>query len=292
MDAEAQRHALLRTGQRPRPQARSFQRHHRAAPDRLDFIARQQGQRQSRALQLLQRFCYIPPIIGFSSTSWKDSVVNIQETGEFVWNLATMDLAKQMNATAAHVAHDVSEFEIAGLTAAPGKLVNVPRVGGKPGVIRMQIDADHPVAGRRRQEGAGLADARRGRRRPYRQGHDQGRRLPDRIGPPDRTRRPHAAIISRSGRKRCSRWFGRIEAACPSPAFCGRSRKRGSFSRYSVNLRTCTHPDRIAMRSDLSGKRVEVRRACRRQSSRNLSAPAPLSCPRINFALPRLRSIA
>ena len=73
-------------------------------------------------------FCYHPPIIGFSSTSWKDSVGNIKETGEFVWNLATMDLAQQMNLTAAHVAHDVSEFKIAGLTAAPSKLVNVPRV--------------------------------------------------------------------------------------------------------------------------------------------------------------------
>jgi flavin reductase (DIM6/NTAB) family NADH-FMN oxidoreductase RutF len=77
-------------------------------------------------------FCYHPPIIGFSSTSKKDSVNNIEETGEFVWNLATMDLAKQMNATAAHVARDVSEFEIAGLTAVPGKLVNVPRVGESP----------------------------------------------------------------------------------------------------------------------------------------------------------------
>ena len=55
-------------------------------------------------------FCYVPPIIGFSSTNWKDSAGNIQDTGEFVWNLATMDLAKQMNATAAHVARDVDEF--------------------------------------------------------------------------------------------------------------------------------------------------------------------------------------
>jgi len=77
-------------------------------------------------------FCYKPPIIGFSSTSWKDSVQNIQETGEFVWNLATMDLAKQMNATAAHVGRDVNEFEIAGLTQAPCKLVNVPRVAESP----------------------------------------------------------------------------------------------------------------------------------------------------------------
>jgi len=77
-------------------------------------------------------FCYVPPIIGFSSTTLKDSIRNIQETGEFVWNLATMDLAQQMNATAAHVAHGVSEFEIAGLTAVPGKLVNVPRVAESP----------------------------------------------------------------------------------------------------------------------------------------------------------------
>jgi flavin reductase (DIM6/NTAB) family NADH-FMN oxidoreductase RutF len=77
-------------------------------------------------------FCYVPPIIGFSSTSWKDSAANIQETKEFVWNLATMALAKQMNASAAHVARDVSEFEIAGLTPVPCKLVNVPRVGESP----------------------------------------------------------------------------------------------------------------------------------------------------------------
>ena len=77
-------------------------------------------------------FCYVPPIIGFASTTWKDTVENVQQTGEFVWNLATMDLAKQMNATAAHVAKGVSEFSIAGLTAVPGKIVNVPRVAESP----------------------------------------------------------------------------------------------------------------------------------------------------------------
>jgi flavin reductase (DIM6/NTAB) family NADH-FMN oxidoreductase RutF len=77
-------------------------------------------------------FSYRPPIIGFSSTNWKDSAGNIQETGEFVWNLVSRNLAQQMNATAAHVARDVSEFTIAGLTAVPGKLVNVPRVAESP----------------------------------------------------------------------------------------------------------------------------------------------------------------
>ncbi|MEH2474825.1 flavin reductase (DIM6/NTAB) family NADH-FMN oxidoreductase RutF [Nitrobacteraceae bacterium AZCC 2161] len=74
-------------------------------------------------------FSYVPPIIGFSSTSRKDSVVNIESTREFVWNLATKDLAQQMNATAAHVPPEVDEFTIAGLTAVPSTLVNVPRVG-------------------------------------------------------------------------------------------------------------------------------------------------------------------
>jgi flavin reductase (DIM6/NTAB) family NADH-FMN oxidoreductase RutF len=77
-------------------------------------------------------FCYTPPIIGFSSTNWKDTVENIQQTKEFVWNLATISLARQMNATAAHVAADVDEFRIAGLTPVPCKLVNVPRVGESP----------------------------------------------------------------------------------------------------------------------------------------------------------------
>jgi len=84
-------------------------------------------------------FNYHPPIIGFSSTSWKDSVQNIQETREFVWNLATRELARQMNATAAHVAPEVDEFEIAGLTAVPGKLVNVPRVAESPVAFECKV---------------------------------------------------------------------------------------------------------------------------------------------------------
>lgn len=77
-------------------------------------------------------FNYTPPIIGFSSTNWKDSVANIQDTGEFVWNLVTRDLATAMNATAAHVGRDIDEFKLAGVTAMPSKFVNVPRVGESP----------------------------------------------------------------------------------------------------------------------------------------------------------------
>jgi len=74
-------------------------------------------------------FSYVPPIIGFSSTSKKDSIRNIESTREFVWNLVTRDLATHMNATAAHVGPQVDEFTLAGLTAVPSTLVDVPRVG-------------------------------------------------------------------------------------------------------------------------------------------------------------------
>ncbi|KUY68058.1 Asp/Glu/hydantoin racemase [Burkholderia cepacia] len=73
-------------------------------------------------------FNYHPPIIGFSSVSAKDSLRNVQETGEFVWNLATRELAERMNQTCAAVPYEVDEFELGGLTAVPSRLVDVPRV--------------------------------------------------------------------------------------------------------------------------------------------------------------------
>ncbi len=74
-------------------------------------------------------FCYVPPIIGFSSIGMKDSVSNIKETKEFCWNLATKHIAEQMNLTSASVPHETDEFDISGLTKVPSRKVNVPRVG-------------------------------------------------------------------------------------------------------------------------------------------------------------------
>jgi flavin reductase (DIM6/NTAB) family NADH-FMN oxidoreductase RutF len=74
-------------------------------------------------------FSYKPPLVGFASTTWKDSVSNCRDTGEFTWNLVSKDLDTRMNATAAPVAHEIDEFELAGLTKAPSRLIKVPRVG-------------------------------------------------------------------------------------------------------------------------------------------------------------------
>ena len=77
-------------------------------------------------------FNYVPPIVGFSSIGYKDSVRNIEASGEFVWNLATRPLAEAMNQTCAAVPPEVDEFALAGLTPIASRLVNVPRVQESP----------------------------------------------------------------------------------------------------------------------------------------------------------------
>jgi len=77
-------------------------------------------------------FNYHPPIVGFSSIGWKDSVANVEATGEFCWNLATRSLAQAMNLTCAPAPPEIDEFEVAGLTKAASRLVKPPRVKESP----------------------------------------------------------------------------------------------------------------------------------------------------------------
>ena len=80
---------------------------------------------------------YDPPTIVFSSsrraaTKEKDTLANIEATGEFVVNIVVDDIAEAMNRTAAEYPADVNEFEIAGLTPAPSDSVKPPRVAESP----------------------------------------------------------------------------------------------------------------------------------------------------------------
>ena len=77
-------------------------------------------------------FNYTPPIVGFASVGYKDSVANIEATGEFGWNLATRDLAEPMNESCAAVDASVDEFELAGLTPAASRVISAPRVAEAP----------------------------------------------------------------------------------------------------------------------------------------------------------------
>jgi len=91
-----------------------------------------EGRRNLAPYSFFNAFNYTPPIVGFASIGWKDSVRNIEATGEFAWNLATRPLAEAMNASCAAVPPEVDEFELAGLEAAPSRLIAPPRVAASP----------------------------------------------------------------------------------------------------------------------------------------------------------------
>jgi flavin reductase (DIM6/NTAB) family NADH-FMN oxidoreductase RutF len=80
-----------------------------------------------------------PKIIGFSSEGYKDSIRNIEQTQEFTWNLVSRPLAEAMNRSAAPVAAQVNEFELAGVTQAPGRNVQVPHVGESPVALECRL---------------------------------------------------------------------------------------------------------------------------------------------------------
>ena len=73
-----------------------------------------------------------PNIVMFASEGRKDSLAFIEETREFVCNLATWDLRDAMNQTSAPYERGVNEMERAGLEPAPSRLVRPPRVAASP----------------------------------------------------------------------------------------------------------------------------------------------------------------
>lgn len=90
------------------------------------------GQRNLAPYSFFNCFNYHPPIIGFASSGWKDSVRNISESKEFVWNLATRPLAEAMNESSASVPPEQDEFALAGLTPIAASHVNVSMVAESP----------------------------------------------------------------------------------------------------------------------------------------------------------------
>jgi flavin reductase (DIM6/NTAB) family NADH-FMN oxidoreductase RutF len=79
-----------------------------------------------------------PPLVAFAPQGRKpdrpvkDSLANVEATGEFVCNLATHDLREQMNLTSAHLPAGADEMNAAGLTPLPSRLVKPPRVAESP----------------------------------------------------------------------------------------------------------------------------------------------------------------
>ncbi len=80
---------------------------------------------------------YNPPYVLFSSgmhpdSAHKDTVLNIEQTGEFVYNMATWKQREAMNQSGLIVERGVDELTAAGLEPLPSSLVRPPRVKGAP----------------------------------------------------------------------------------------------------------------------------------------------------------------
>jgi flavin reductase (DIM6/NTAB) family NADH-FMN oxidoreductase RutF len=84
-----------------------------------------------------QNLTFDPPYVMFSANQntvgrRKDTTENAEQRGEFVWNMATYALREAVNRSSAEVPPDVDEFELAGVTKAPSRLVAPPRVAESP----------------------------------------------------------------------------------------------------------------------------------------------------------------
>ncbi len=86
-----------------------------------------------------------PNLVMFASEGRKDSVSFIEESGEFVCNLATYELREQMNTTSAPLARGVNEMVRAGLAPAPSRLVRPPRVAASPRALECKLTKIVPM---------------------------------------------------------------------------------------------------------------------------------------------------
>ena len=81
-------------------------------------------------------FC---PALRSSGDKRKDTLRNVEQTGEFVINIVSDSIAAAANATAADVGPEVDEFLLAGLTAIPSEAVRAPRVAESPAQFECKL---------------------------------------------------------------------------------------------------------------------------------------------------------
>jgi flavin reductase (DIM6/NTAB) family NADH-FMN oxidoreductase RutF len=98
-----------------------------------------QGRVNLAPYSFFNAFSTRPPIVGFSSEGYKDSVAFVEEAREFVCNLATWDLRDAMNASSAPLPRGVSEFEHAGLEQEASRLVKPPRIKGIAAALECRL---------------------------------------------------------------------------------------------------------------------------------------------------------
>ena len=111
------------------------------APRPIGWISSQdrQGNLNRAPYSFFNAFNYHPPIVGFSSIGYKDSVRNAEETGEFCWNLVTRPLSEAMNESCAAVGPEENEFTLSGLTPRPSQVISAPHVAESPVALECRV---------------------------------------------------------------------------------------------------------------------------------------------------------
>lgn len=81
-----------------------------------------------------------PPVVLFSSLGHKDTVANIEQTGEFVVSLTSEELAEQVNASSAPFEHGEDEARALGIAMAASETVRPQRVAASPASIECRLE--------------------------------------------------------------------------------------------------------------------------------------------------------
>lgn len=83
--------------------------------------------------------CADPAVVQFTSIGRKDTLRNIEETGEFTISLACEELMDQVNATSASFGPEVDEAAASGVAMEPSETVAPPRVRASPASIECRL---------------------------------------------------------------------------------------------------------------------------------------------------------
>lgn len=99
-----------------------------------------------------QNLTFDPPMVMFAANQYpdgrrKDTVINAEKTGWFVWNMVTWDLREAMNTTAMAVPYGESEIKLAGLRTVKADLSDVPMVADSPCHFECRYISTHRLKG-------------------------------------------------------------------------------------------------------------------------------------------------
>lgn len=99
-----------------------------------------------------QNLTFDPPMVMFSANQYpdgrrKDTVVNAEQAGWFVWNMATWELRDAVNASAMALPPDENEFDRAQVSKVKADLCDVPMVSESPCHFECRYLSTHRLSG-------------------------------------------------------------------------------------------------------------------------------------------------